>query len=256
MQKQEWFPFTQINNSLLKDNRLSAKAKWIYCYIYSKPDNRDFSCNRIAEEFQDWLKSILSGMKELEVSWWIKRIKKNDWRLQHTIMRDNSLQMPESQKGLLAKKPEVQKGLLGTVYNKEKYIINNINNSKTNKDSFGEKSFFDLQAISPTEMKTKEQIQELWLEIEKEMLLKFIRSWNNSWAMKSCKKITKEIESERHKIFKSWKWDSKELREGFKNYIYDCKNRTEETHWTYSSHRFTFYEFIKQANWYKRFANM
>lgn len=100
LNKQVWLPFTQINNDLLNDKRLSAKAKWLYCYLYSKPDKRDFACDRIANDFDDWVKSIQAGMLELENCWWIKREKQHNWKVDYTIFRSYEAWTPKVPKGI------------------------------------------------------------------------------------------------------------------------------------------------------------
>ena len=51
--KKENIPFTLVSNTVLLDEKLSAKAKGIYCYLYSKPDDWDFSADRIKNDFSD-----------------------------------------------------------------------------------------------------------------------------------------------------------------------------------------------------------
>ena len=67
--------FTQVSNVILNDKCLSAKAKGVYCYLFSKPDNWDFSSERIANEFSDGEKSIRSALKELEDAGYLERQK-------------------------------------------------------------------------------------------------------------------------------------------------------------------------------------
>lgn len=115
LQKQGGVPFTQINNDLLNDHTLSAKAKGIYCYLYSKPDDRDFSCERICDEFDDGVKSIETGVRELEASGWISRAKQPDGRMIYTIFWDKNQIVPNQ--------PNRQKGGLGGISNTD--IISN-----------------------------------------------------------------------------------------------------------------------------------
>lgn len=53
-------------NQVLKDERLSFKAKGLFGYIQSKPHNWKFSATRIASQCSDGVASIKSGLKELE----------------------------------------------------------------------------------------------------------------------------------------------------------------------------------------------
>lgn len=66
-------------NSILYSKYLSWKAKWLYWYIQSKPDNWDFAISRF--EWKDWIDSTRSWILELEKVWLLKRkkIRKNDW---------------------------------------------------------------------------------------------------------------------------------------------------------------------------------
>lgn len=60
--------FTTIPNHIINDNRLSFKAKGLFLYLISKPDGWNFSADRIANDCNDGKKSVLSGLKELEIN--------------------------------------------------------------------------------------------------------------------------------------------------------------------------------------------
>ena len=83
--KKENINFTQVSNDLLLDKRVSAKAKGIYAYLYSKPDNWDFSVDRIASDFKDGYKAVNGGIKELEELGYIGREKQNNGRNYYSI---------------------------------------------------------------------------------------------------------------------------------------------------------------------------
>ncbi len=57
--------YTQVHNSVVNCSELSAKAKGIYLYLYSKPDDWNFSEKRIADDFTDGKHSINGAIKEL-----------------------------------------------------------------------------------------------------------------------------------------------------------------------------------------------
>jgi hypothetical protein len=65
--------FTQVSNDVLNDKNLSAKAKGVFAYLYSKPDDWDFAVERIISDFKDGRDSIISGLKELEAFSYLKR---------------------------------------------------------------------------------------------------------------------------------------------------------------------------------------
>ena len=64
--KQKIQGFTQIGNQVLRDPRLSAKAKGLFAYMWSLPDNWDFYKREITKHFTDGINSIRTGIKELE----------------------------------------------------------------------------------------------------------------------------------------------------------------------------------------------
>lgn len=68
-------PFTQVANEVLNDPDLSAKAKGLYAYLYSKPDGWDFALDRISNDFSDGRRSIYTGILELEKKGYLKREK-------------------------------------------------------------------------------------------------------------------------------------------------------------------------------------
>lgn len=127
LQKQSvWF--TQVANKVLYDKRLSAKAKWIYAYLYSKPDNWQFAYNRIAHEFSDGEKSILSGLKELEFFWYLERKKQGNGSVDYFLYID-----PTAQNRNLGTDPTAENGYLPFGLLAEKGSISNTditNNTK------------------------------------------------------------------------------------------------------------------------------
>ena len=60
-------------NDLLNDKNISFKAKGLYAYINSKPDNWDFSIDRMADQTKEGRDSIRAGIKELEEAGWLQR---------------------------------------------------------------------------------------------------------------------------------------------------------------------------------------
>ncbi|AVP48434.1 DnaD domain protein [Bacillus cereus] len=65
--------YTTINNTGLRDERLTWKAKGILAYILSLPDDWVFYMEEIATHSKDKLDSLKSGMKELKKYGYIKR---------------------------------------------------------------------------------------------------------------------------------------------------------------------------------------
>jgi len=81
-----------IPNILLNNPNITFKAKWLFWYIQSKSDWRDFSADRIKFDTKESRDAILSWLKELEKYWFLKREKyQNDkwfWEIEY-ILDDN-----------------------------------------------------------------------------------------------------------------------------------------------------------------------
>lgn len=200
--KQEWLPFTQISNKLLNDSTLSLKAKWLYCYLYSKPDDWSFSSVRIANDHKQSEKSIQSWLIELENHWWLERKKQHDWTMIYKIYWEK---MSQSENGLdLPCTPKGQTAPLGDIYNidiidsniyKENNnnidninsIDNNINNNIYN---IAENSKKENVENSKKEISTKsiwsiinKSNKQLWVSIYD--TIKSI-SWVVDWNLSDC----------------------------------------------------------------------
>ncbi|HFJ9455951.1 TPA: DnaD domain protein [Bacillus cereus] len=70
--------YTTINNTGLRDERLSWKAKGILAYILSLPDDWVFYMEEIATHAKDKISSLYSGMKELKKHGYVKRFPVKD----------------------------------------------------------------------------------------------------------------------------------------------------------------------------------
>ncbi|WP_242320997.1 DnaD domain protein [Bacillus cereus group sp. BfR-BA-01354] len=70
--------YTTINNTGLRDERLSWKAKGILAYILSLPDDWVFYMEEIATHAKDKISSLYSGMKELKKYGYVKRFPVKD----------------------------------------------------------------------------------------------------------------------------------------------------------------------------------
>ena len=65
--------FTRVPNEVVNDSNLSAKAKGIFLYLISKPDDWNFYVDQITTAFSDGKTAIQSGIKELEKSGYLVR---------------------------------------------------------------------------------------------------------------------------------------------------------------------------------------
>lgn len=70
--------FTITNNQLIRDDRLSWKARGIFTYLWSMSDGWDFRVNEVSRHAKDGRDSLRAGLKELEEYGYLKRQYKQD----------------------------------------------------------------------------------------------------------------------------------------------------------------------------------
>ena len=84
--------FGAVPNDLLNDPEISFKAKGLYAYLNSKPDNWDFSVEGIASQVKDGVDSVRTGIHELEKSGYLKRVKhqneKGFWEVDYMLFEE------------------------------------------------------------------------------------------------------------------------------------------------------------------------
>lgn len=78
-------PFTQVINSILYNKDLSLKAKGMFAYIQAKPDDYDFSTDRIPLENKDGRDSVRSALKELQDKGFLKRKRNTDGTMSYEL---------------------------------------------------------------------------------------------------------------------------------------------------------------------------
>lgn len=65
--------YTVINNTICTDKRLSWKAKGIWLYAFSRPDDWSFHINDLINQSIDGRDGVRSGLKELQECGYLKR---------------------------------------------------------------------------------------------------------------------------------------------------------------------------------------
>ncbi len=70
--------YTLILNAVLEDNNISLRAKGMYAYLFSKPDNWQFHINTMCRELKESRGQIYSTIKELIDNGLIKRYQVNE----------------------------------------------------------------------------------------------------------------------------------------------------------------------------------
>lgn len=66
--------YTQVGNDIINDKNLTLKAKGLFLFLLSKPDNWNFSARLIATQNKDAIASVNTGLQELEDHGLLNRI--------------------------------------------------------------------------------------------------------------------------------------------------------------------------------------
>jgi hypothetical protein len=123
--------FATVPNLLLNDNLITLKAKGLYAYIQSKPDNWEFSAERISRQLREGLPSIKSALQELEINGYLNRNryqnKKGFWEVDYVLYDNPTIENPTAE-NLLSGKPTEENPTIGKP-------SNNNNKEFTNKES-------------------------------------------------------------------------------------------------------------------------
>lgn len=70
--------FTTTNNTIIRDERLTWKARGIFNYLWSMPDDWDFYAKEVAKHAKDGIHSLDSGLDELAKYGYLERTRLRD----------------------------------------------------------------------------------------------------------------------------------------------------------------------------------
>ncbi|AUG88590.1 DnaD domain-containing protein [Bacillus tropicus] len=197
--------YTTINNTGLKDTRLSWKAKGILAYILTLPDDWIFYMEEVTKHSKDGIASLKAGMKELKECGYVKRfpIKGEDGKISkwETIIYE----VPQVEKPLvenqLVEKPSVEnlpvenQPLLNTKKlstNKQNTNIQSSSIFSFYENNFGILNSFIAESISEWVNDTSEEL----VQAAMERALKQQKKWNyaegilKQWVNNNVKTLT------------------------------------------------------------------
>lgn len=118
--------YTVLDNTFLKDKNLSWKAKGLFAYILSLPEDWKIHLSELQEHAIDGETSLRSAIKELSDNHYIEQIRLKDEQGRWSSYAYKIIEKPLLEKPL-SEKPNVEnQGLLNT--NNKKYL--NIENTK------------------------------------------------------------------------------------------------------------------------------
>ncbi len=130
--------FTQVSNNPLNDARLSWKAKGVFAYLYSKPDDWDFSSDRMKNDSADGRDALLAGLKELEAVGYLQRKKLPTGKIEYVLDYN-----PEPENPTQARKPKPENPYMGkSLHGKTRPISNTEATTNTEAESNTEESVY------------------------------------------------------------------------------------------------------------------
>jgi len=212
--KKEAVPFTQIANEVLNNSELSFKAKGIYAFMMSKPDNWNFTIRSMAKQVKDGEDGIRSGLKELRDQGAIVYVKHTNgtgtYHLQNVVetpKREKPVKAIQHQNGEIPRRENPLKGKSTRISNKE---------PSSNKDSISNKDTHTEQAQTQSEIihsfypneTSANTLREKCPNISKRQALDMIESFKDKMTEREAP--WKDIQSQfRNHIRKGWVKPSK-----------------------------------------------
>ncbi|WMY17164.1 DnaD domain protein [Bacillus tropicus] len=193
--------YTTINNTGLKDTRLSWKAKGILAYILTLPDDWIFYMEEVTKHSKDGIASLKAGMKELKECGYVKRfpIKGEDGKISKWETIIYEVPLVENQ---LVEKPSVEnlpvenQPLLNTKKLSTNKQNTNIQSSSSifsfYENNFGILNSFIAESISEWVNDTSEEL----VQAAMERALKQQKKWNyaegilKQWVNNNVKTLT------------------------------------------------------------------
>jgi hypothetical protein len=124
--------FTILSNEVLRDQRLSFRARGLLASILSRPDNWSTNAESLARESKEGRNSILTALKELEVNGYLMRRKfQNElghWVSESVVFDEPKFRNPTSVEPTSVEPTSENGTLLEETYKKEPYkeTISNI----------------------------------------------------------------------------------------------------------------------------------
>lgn len=192
--ERENVPFTQVANAVLNDNSISFEVKGIFAYLFSKPENWNFSAERIAFDSKESKGVIQRILRELEEAGYLTRIKHSDGRMTYSLKFAIEPKLGNTIQAPLPKAGNSLPGKTVSINNKENNInnINNIFDWEKSKTAMMEKEGSDMDIIA-TFMHEKKLVPR-----NREELAGYISRYR-----KTAIKIAPFVKGNQNKLFKA-----------------------------------------------------
>lgn len=144
--------FTITDNKLIKDERLSWKARGIFQYLWAMPDDWNFYVDEVAKHSKDGVRVLRGGLSELEEYGYLKRT------MHHADGHFSGMSWELSDIGafpVMHKTCPTEKAVNSKTCPAEKSTLQNKNNTK-------EKLITKQKDNKPSEKEIQEDFEKLW----------------------------------------------------------------------------------------------
>lgn len=136
IRKQYTHNFTLIDNGVLDNEKLSWKAKGLFCYLWRQPDDWEYYESEVVKHSTDGIAALKSGLKELEEAGYLHRERAREkGQLKGTIwnLTEHPTRKPPMLENPMLEKPTLEKPMLEnqTLPSTNLTNTNNTNNSTT-----------------------------------------------------------------------------------------------------------------------------
>ncbi len=159
--------YATVPNELLNDNLISLKSKGMYAFIQSKPDNWEFSAEKISRLLREGLPSVKSALQELEENGYLCRRRyqnsKGFWEVEYILYENPKVENPMAE-NLTLGNPTKENPTTGKTSNNSKQVFTNqdsITNPINKENRFDD--FFGKQEIT-----FREELFNKWFQHKKE----------------------------------------------------------------------------------------
>lgn len=143
IRKQYQKGFTTLDNTPLNDESLSWKAKGLFAYLWSKPDDWDYRVTEVARHATDGIGSTSTGVNELEQAGYLKRKQKN----KNGVFGDSVWTLSEKPifKKPITENPRSDNPITDKPYTENRPLLNTdlLNTNSTNKRTSKNKQLTD-----------------------------------------------------------------------------------------------------------------
>lgn len=178
--------YATVPNELLNDNLISLKSKGMYAFIQSKPENWEFSAEKISRLLREGLPSVKSALQELEENGYLSRRRyqnsKGFWEVEYILYENPKVENPMAE-NLMVGNPTEENPTIGKPSNNNKQEFTNqesINNpiqQATFGDFFGKKELSKRDELFAKWFQHKKEKRQAYTPSGKTQLLK---TWENT----------------------------------------------------------------------------